>query len=60
MINDNAYIVYLLSNMVMSKMFNVIDLHEYYPTKQLNPHNNSRMGSFKERGTDVGDQNENG
>jgi len=46
--------------MAMSKIFNVADLHEYYPTKKLYPDDNSRMSSFEEGGTDVGDQDENG
>ena len=42
--------------MVMFKTFNVADLYEYYPTKQLYSDYNSRMSSFEEGGTDVGDQ----
>ena len=34
-INENAYVVDLPKDMTMSKMFNVIDLDEYYPTKKL-------------------------
>jgi len=45
--------------MAMSKMFNVTDLHEYYPTQKLYPDNKSRTSSFKEKGTDVGDQDKN-
>ena len=59
-INDNAYVVNIPSNMAVSKMFNVVDLHEYYPTNQLYPDNNSRTSSFEDGGTDVGDQDENG
>jgi len=46
-INDNTYVVDLPSDMVMSKMFDVADLHEYYSTEQLYPDDNSRMSSFK-------------
>jgi len=59
-INDNTYVVDLPSDMVMSKMFNVAVLYEYFPTQKLYLDNNSRMSSFKEGGTDVGDQDENG
>ena len=45
--------------MIMSKMFNMADHHEYYPKKELYPHNDSRMSSFEEGGTDIGDQDEN-
>ena len=58
-INVNAYVVNLSSDMAMSKTFNVPDLHEYYPTEQLYPNNNSRTSSLK-RGTNVGVQDENG
>ena len=36
-INDNAYIVYLLSNMAISKIFNMADLCDFHPTEQLYP-----------------------
>ena len=58
-INDNAYVVDLLSNMVMSKTFNVVNLYNYRPTKQLYPDDNSRTSSFEKGGTDVGDFNSN-
>jgi len=34
-INDNTFVVNHLSDITMSKTFNVTDLHEYYPTKKL-------------------------
>ena len=58
-INDNAYIIDLPSDMAMFKMFNVADLHEYYPTKKAISRYNSRTSSFGEEGTDEGDQDEN-
>ena len=54
-INDNAYIVDLSNNMSMSKTFNVVDLYDYHPTRQLYPDYNSRTSSFEEGGSDVGD-----
>ena len=56
-INYNTYVVDLPNNMVMSKTFNVADHYDYYLTRQLYPDYNSRTNSFKEGGTDVGDQN---
>ena len=47
-ITDNTYVVNFPSDMMMSKTFNV--------TEQLNLDYNSRRGSFKKEGTDVGDQ----
>ena len=55
-ISDNAYVVDLLSDMAVSKTFNVADLHEYYPINQLYPDHNSKTSSFEEGGTDIGDQ----
>ena len=46
----------LPSDMAIFKTFNVVDLHEYQPTKQLYPDYNSKTGSFEERRTDEGDQ----
>jgi len=34
-ISDNTYVVNLPNDMMMSKTFNVADLHAYHPTKQL-------------------------
>jgi len=59
-INDNSYIVDLSSDMIMSKMFNVANLHEYYTTKKLYPNDNLRTSSFKEGGTDIRDQEKKG
>jgi len=55
-ITNNTYVVDFPSDMTMSKTFNVADLYEYHPTEQLNLDYNSRRGSFKKEGTDVGDQ----
>jgi len=49
-INDNTYVVYLPSDISISKTFNVADLHEYYPTKKQYPDDNSMMSSFGEEG----------
>jgi len=54
-ISNNFYAVDASSDMAMSKTFNVTDLYDYYPLEQLYPHYNSRMSSFEEGGTDVGD-----
>ena len=54
-ISNNACVVDLLSDMVMSKIFSVADLYDYHPTKQLHPDWDSRTSSFEEGGTDVGD-----
>jgi len=54
-ISDNVYVVDLPSNMAEFKSFNVADLYEYHPTKQLYPDYNS-TSSYEEGGTDVGDQ----
>ena len=48
-INDNAYVVDLPSDMLMSKIVNVAYLYVYQDS-------NSRTSSFEERGTDAGDQ----
>jgi len=55
-ISNNAYVVYLPSDMAMSKSFNVAYLYEYHPTKQLYHDYNSRTSSLGEGRTDVGDQ----
>ena len=47
-ISNNAYVVDLSNDIVISKTFNVIDLYEYHPIEQLS--------SFEEGETDVGDQ----
>jgi len=47
-INDNTYIIDLPSDMAMSKMFNIADLQEYYPTKKLYPEDKARTISFEE------------
>ena len=58
-INNNAYVINLPSDMTITKMFNVADLHEYYPIKKVYPDDNSRTSSFEEGGTDAGDQDQN-
>jgi len=55
-ISDNAKVVDLPSDVAMSMIFNVAYLYEYHFTKQLYHDYNSRTGSLKEGGTDVGDQ----
>ena len=55
-INDNAYVVDFSSNMTMSKTFNVANIYEYHPTKQLYLDYNLKVSSLKDIATDVGDQ----
>jgi len=55
-ISDNTSVVDLPSEMAMAKTFNVVDLYDYHPTKQLYPDDNSKMSSFEEVGIDVRDQ----
>ena len=53
---DNACVVDLSSDIAMSKTFNMANLYDYHPTKQLYPDYNSRTSYFEEEGTDVVDQ----
>jgi len=46
-INDNAYVVDFPNNVTMFKTFNVADIYEYHPTKQLYHDYNSRTSSLK-------------
>ena len=43
-------------DMTMSKTFNVADICEYHPTKQLYSYYNSRTSSFEEGATDIRDK----
>jgi DNA-binding transcriptional ArsR family regulator len=50
-INDNAYVVDLPEDLVISSTFNVIDIFEYFPLE--NSEFNSRTSSFQEGETHV-------
>jgi len=53
-INDNAYIVDLPADMVISTTFNVADLYEYHPPDGASSHiTHSRLSSFHAGETDV-------
>ena len=54
-INDNAYVVDLLTVMAISPTFNVAGIFEYHPPDESSSHlPNSRASSFQAGETDVG------
>ena len=54
-INNNAHVVDLPDDMSRSKTFNVTNLFQYHPEQKLYLDLNSRSGSLKVEGIDVGE-----
>lgn len=53
-INDNEYVIDLSEDMLISKIFNVADLHKFHKDVSLYPDHVLRESSFEEDGTNEG------